>query len=144
MFQGYYNRVIRANDGEAVVLPNKYISLQSYVSTPHQRQDLDSFQDDLGFLHRNTLKHYRSKFEFNTPVLLERDLRDLQNLLNSAIIDTTERKGVFEHYCFDTGNYERATCYIPDITYTPLKIEKTKNGQSLVWLDKVRLAFIEY
>lgn len=140
MFNQYLIKVVRASDSEVIPIPNKYISLQSYVSTPHQRQDLNSYQDNNGVLHRNTLDHTRSKCEFNTPPLLESDLIVLQNILNSAIINPKERKGKIIHYCFDTHNYEQMTCYIPDITFTPLLIKPT--GQVL--LDKVRFAFIEY
>ena len=140
MFDTYFVKVIRASDNTAVPIPNKYISLTSYVSTPHQRQDLDSYQDNLGKLHRNTLNHTRSKLEWNTPPLLERELSVLQNLLNSGIINSNERKLKIIHYCFDTHTYEQGEFYMPDITFTPLLIRP--NGEVL--MDKVRLAFIEY
>lgn len=121
-------------------IPNKYISLTSYVSTPHQIQDLDSYQDSNGVLHRNALTHTRSKLEWNTPPMTERDLKKLQDLLNSGIIIAKERKVKLLYYCFDTHTYESGEFYMPDITFTPLQIQS--NGEVL--LDKVRLAFIEY
>lgn len=139
MFDTYFVKVIRASDNTAVPIPNKYISLTSYVSTPNQRQDLDSYQDNLGKLHRNTLEHTRSKLEWNTPPLFERELLSLQNILNSGIINLRERKLKIIHYCFDTHAYEQGEFYMPDITFTPLLI---RNGEVL--MDKVRLAFIEY
>ena len=132
-------KVVKTN-GDVESIPLKYISLQSYISTPHQRQDLDSYQDNNGVLHRNVVSHYRSKCEFNTPPLLEKDLLVLQNLLNSCIINAKERKGRIMFYCFDTHQYETMTCYIPDVTFTPLRI--TDSGE--VIMDKVRFAFIEY
>ena len=140
MFDKYFVKIIRKGDGAVVPIPNKYISLASYVSTPHQRQDLDSYQDNLGRLHRNTLEHTRSKLEWNTPPLREREILDLQNILNSGIINEKERKAVIIHYCFDTHTYEQGEFYIPDITFTPLRV--LPNGEVL--LDKIRLAFIEY
>lgn len=140
MFNKYFLKIVRASDNQVIPIPNKFISLHSYISTPHQRQDLNSYQDNNGVLHRNTLGHTRSKCEFNTPPMLERELKQLQDLLNSAIINEKERKGVIIHYCFDTHNYEQMTCYIPDVTYTPYKV--TSNGEVL--MDKVRFAFIEY
>ena len=98
MFDTYFVKVIRASDNTAVPIPNKYISLTSYVSTPNQRQDLDSYQDNLGKLHRNTLDHTRSKLEWNTPPLFERELLSLQNILNSGIINSKERKLKIIHY----------------------------------------------
>lgn len=137
----YQNLVyVKLPRGDYVGIPNKFISLQSYVSTPHQRQDLDSYQDNQGRLHRNTLTHTRSKLEWNTPPMTERELKQLQDLLERGIINPNERKIVINHYCFDTHDYEDGTFYIPDITFTPLMI--TRNGEML--LDKVRLAFIEY
>ena len=140
MFEGYFVSIINASTGLEEAIPNKYISLASYVSTPHQRQDLDSFQDNEGRLHRNTLEHTRSKLEWNTPPLYERELEDLQKLINKGIINEKERKAKIKHYCFDTHTYETAEFYIPDITFTPMRI--MPNGEVL--LDKVRLAFIEY
>ena len=140
MFDTYFVKVINASTGVATPIPNKYISLASYVSTPHQRQDLDSFQDNEGKLHRNTLEHTRSKLEWNTPPLTERELKELQDIINSGIINAKERKAKIIHYCFDTHQYEQGEFYIPDITFTPLRIYP--NGEVL--LDKVRLAFIEY
>ena len=140
MFDKYFVKIVNAKTGEETPIPNKYISIASYVSTPHQRQDLDSFQDNQGRLHRNTLSHTRSKLEWNTPPLTERELLDLQNILNSGIINSKERKSKIIHYCFDTHTYEKSEFYTPDITFTPLRI--MPNGEVL--LDKVRLAFIEY
>lgn len=139
MFDKYFVKIINKS-GEQVPIPNKYISLASYVSTPHQRQDLDSYQDNLGHLHRNTLTHTRSKLEWNTPPMVERELMDLQNIIESGIINDKERKAKIIHYCFDTHTYEQGEFYVPDITFTPLVIRP--NGEVL--LDKVRLAFIEY
>jgi hypothetical protein len=139
MFDKYFVKIINKS-GEIVPIPNKYISLASYVSTPHQRQDLDSYQDNLGHLHRNTLTHTRSKLEWNTPPMVERELMDLQNIIESGIINDKERKAKIIHYCFDTHTYEQGEFYVPDITFTPLVIRP--NGEVL--LDKVRLAFIEY
>jgi hypothetical protein len=139
MFDKYFVKIINTS-GEEVPIPNKYISLASYVSTPHQRQDLDSYQDNLGHLHRNTLTHTRSKLEWNTPPMVERELMDLQNIIESGIINDKERKAKIIHYCFDTHTYEQGEFYVPDITFTPLVIRP--NGEVL--LDKVRLAFIEY
>jgi hypothetical protein len=139
MFDTYFVKVIRASDNTAIPIPNKFISLTSYVSTPNQRQDLDSYQDNLGKLHRNTLDHTRSKLEWNTPPLFERELLSLQNILNSGTINAKERKLKIIHYCFDTHTYEQGEFYMPDITFTPLLI---RNGEVL--MDKVRLAFIEY
>lgn len=139
MFDKYFVKIINKS-GEEVPIPNKYISLASYVSTPHQRQDLDSYQDNLGHLHRNTLTHTRSKLEWNTPPMVERELMDLQNIIESGIINDKERKVKIIHYCFDTHTYEQGEFYVPDITFTPLLIRP--NGEVL--LDKVRLAFIEY
>lgn len=138
MFNKYFVYVIV--NGVQKPIPNKYISLTSYVSTPNQRQDLDSYQDSQGFLHRNTLNHKRSKLEWNTPPMVERELKALQDLLESGIINANERKLKIVHYCFDTHTYETGTFYMPDITFTPLLIRP--NGEMV--LDKVRLAFIEY
>lgn len=140
MFNQYFVKVIRASDGVQVPIPNKYISLQSYISTPHQRQDLDSYQDNLGRLHRNTLTHTRSKLEWNTPILREKEIQNLQNILNSGIINSNERKIKIIHYCFDTHTYEQGEFYMPDMTFTPMRI--LPNGEVLI--NKVRLAFIEY
>lgn len=140
-FNTYFISVMNGNT--EIPIPNKYISLGSYKSTPNQRQDLDSFRDSKGILHRNTLEHKVSKVEFNTPPLLEEELEDLQSKLNSGIINANERKLTIKHYCFDTHTYQISTVYMPDIDFTPLRLVKVGNTMKVL-MDKVRLAFIEY
>lgn len=137
-FAGYFISIKTGNS--YVTIPNKYISMQSYISTPHQRQDLNSYQDNNGVLHRNVVTRYRSKCEFNTPPLLEKELKVLQDIINNGIINAKERKIQLRHYCFDTHNYEEMRAYIPDIEFKPLRI--MPNGEVL--MDKVRFAFIDY
>lgn len=140
MFDKYFLKIVRASDAQIIPVPNKFITYKSYSTTPHQRLDSNSYRDANGVLHRTVLGHAPSKCEFEVPPMVEAELKELQDLLDSAIVDTAERRGKIIHYCFDTHQYEEMTCYIPDITFAPAIIKK--NGQVL--LDKTRIAFIEY
>lgn len=150
-FDGNFVYVYQSGTTNLTAIPNKYIALSSYVSTPNQRQDLDSYQDNNGYLHRNVLKHTRSKFEFNTPPMTEADLLNLQAILQAGITNEKERKIQIKYYCLDKAEYNSTSrkyehiyktgwFYIPDITFTPLMI----NDAGEIIMDKVRLAFIEY
>ena len=51
MYQGYLVKIGN------IKLEYKYIQYGSYTVTPNQRQDLDSFRDNNGYLHRTVLSH---------------------------------------------------------------------------------------
>jgi CHASE2 domain-containing sensor protein len=127
-FLGYLIKV-----GEVVLSTNKYISHGSYISTPNQITDDDTYVDGDGLLHRSTVPHTRSKIEFNTPYLRLADKIALQALLPSRVeLSVT--------YWNDEDNeYQTGKFYVPDITF---EIYSTSDTDILY--KPIRIAFIEY
>lgn len=126
-----YNGYLFKVNGQ--IFPHKYISPGTYQVTPNQTQDVDSYVDGDGKLHRNVLPHRRTKFEFTTPYIKEPDNRVIQALFPDDLTINVEywnpRKGI----------YETAVCYTPDTTFTVYDSDDTD-----ILYSPLRIAFIEY
>lgn len=116
------------------IIPNKY--LQSYSATPNQVQDIDSYQDVEGNLHREILPHTRTKLEFTTPYLWLED----KIVLQSFFPDRMEEPKVTAEYWDDEANtYKTGVFYVPDIQYKIYRIR----GANMQYFP-IRIALIEY
>lgn len=134
MYQGYLVKIGN------IKLDYKYIQYDSYTVTPNQRQDLDSFRDNNGYLHRTVLPHTATKIDFETPPMPESAKMALFGMLNSHYTNALERKLEIEYYSPDTSAYKTATVYMPDVDF---KL-RTVDDQGQLWYDSIRIAFIEY
>ena len=127
MYSGY---LIKINN---VIFPLKYIKVDTYECTPNQTLDEDSYTDGDGVLNREILPHTRTKIEFTTPELKERDLNILRTFLENRLRTSVT------YYNTLTGNYDTGTCYIPEPTFS---IYGIKNGE--ITYKSIRIAIIEY
>lgn len=127
MFKGYLLKI------NGVIFPNKFIVYKSYEITPNQKQDLDSYLDGNGELHRKILPHVRTKCEFNTPPLKESKVNELRTFFG----DTTTIN--VQYWNPKKGLYESGVFYAPDFTYI---IDDLLNNDILY--DQIRIALIEY
>lgn len=59
------------------------IRAETYKIIPSARQDVDSYRDANGLLHRNTVEHTATSIQFNTIVLKEPKMVELMKFLNS-------------------------------------------------------------
>ena len=121
-------------------LPLDLVQLGTYNITPDQRQDLDSYRDNNGVLHRNVLGHTASKIEFQTTPMRESDKVRLMNLLTGHFTNEKERKLDAGYYDPVSSEYKTGTFYMPDPQFTLYTIDE--HGE--LWYDSFRLAFIEY
>lgn len=126
-FKGYLLKI----DGRE--FPNKFIFVSSYKSTPNQLQDLNSYRDANGKLHRNVLPHTLTKIEFNTPPLNLAKKIELQSYFPSR-----ERLEV-EYWNDETNDYRIGTFYMPDI---PFEIYRLLEND--IQYKQTRIALIEY
>ena len=117
-------------------IPLKYMKLDSYQTSPDQRQDLDSYRDADGILHRTVLPHTASKVEFETPPLLVDDFRKLVNGIRANYTNTLERSCTLTYYDDETDSYKSGQFYLPG-TWT----FQVYNKQIY---NSFRIAFIEY
>lgn len=125
-----YNGYLLKVDG--VIFPNSLIAFGSFSIIPNQRQDLDSYRDSTGYLHRNILPHMPSKIEFTTKALHDADRAALENILKNRDEFTLEY--------WDTA-YKTGIFYSPDIKYEIYDLNKVSGKMRY---KPVRIAMIEY
>ena len=73
------------------------IRAETYKIIPSARQDVDSYRDANGLLHRNTVEHTATSIQFNTIVLKEPKMVELMHFLNSHA-DKPEWKFKIKYY----------------------------------------------
>lgn len=122
------------------IFPHKYIQISTYQTTPSQRQDLDSYQDSKGNLHRTVVPHDRSKIVFKTMDNLKlAEKQEIQAFFNGAMTNARERKVTLTYWNDEDNIYKTGSFYIPDVTYPIKRIM----GNDIVY-DSVEYHLIEY
>ena len=106
-FMGY---LIKIGNKE---IPTKYIAESSYYATPCQRQDLDSYRDNTGELHRDVVDHEPSKVEFKTmDGLTEAEITSIWGVFSDECTSWKELKADVEFYDPLTGDYCTEPMYL--------------------------------
>jgi hypothetical protein len=129
-FSGYLVKV------GSYTIPLDFMKVESYKSAPDQRQDLDSYRDANGYLHRNVLPHTATKIEFETPYMSRRDFQLLIQGIRSNFTSNIERRCNVTYYDEETDSYKTGTFYMPG-TMEYQMFNKNIYAPS-------RFAFIEY
>lgn len=133
-FEGYLMKAF------GTIFPHKYIQISTYQTTPSQRQDLDSYQDSKGNLHRTIVPHDRSKIVFKTMDNLKlAEKQEIQAFFNGAMSNARERKITLTYWNDEDNMYKVGSFYIPDVTYPIKRIM----GNDIVY-DSVEYHLIEY
>lgn len=133
-FEGYLMKAF------GTIFPHKYIQISTYQTTPSQRQDLDSYQDSKGNLHRTVVPHDRSKIVFKTMDNLKlAEKQEIQAFFNGAMANARERKITLTYWNDEDNMYKTGSFYIPDVTYPIKRIM----GNDIVY-DSVEYHLIEY
>ena len=132
-YQGYLIKV------GSYTIPLNMIAYDTYkvlMST----QDLDSYRDADGVLHRNALSHKAYKVEFETKnMLTNAQFATLMSNIRANYIDANEKKVSAMFYVPEIDDYVTAYMYVPDITP---QINTVINN--VIKYDQIRLAFIGY
>lgn len=133
-FEGYLLKV-----GDYEIPADKYIKSQSY-SVTRNIQDLDSYRDADGVLHRTALDHIPLKVEFETPSMLtNKDVAELfGNIQNNFFVDS-ERKASVTVYVPELDKYVTQDMYIPDPKFQMYGI-----FDEVIKYNPIRIAFIGY
>ena len=129
-FQGYLIKVGN------YTIPLTYMKLESYKSAPNQRQDLDSYRDADGYLHRTVLAHTATKIEFETPYMFRSQMRSLIQGIRGQFTSDLERSCTVTYYDDETDSYKTGTFYMPGT------IELNLYNKEIY--APSRIAFIEY
>ena len=132
-YEGY---LIKVGD---YTIPFKYIKAESYTAY-RSIQDLDSYRDADGVLHRTALTHVPNKVEFETPAMLtDKTFSDLMLNIQSNFTNENERKSSVTMYVPELNSYVTQDMYMPDITPEIYHADKNK-----IQYAPIRLAFIGY
>lgn len=133
-FGGYLLRV-----GNYEIDGTNYIQEKSYKAT-RNIQDLESYRDANGVLHRNALEHVPLKIEINTREnLTNEELGTFLGNIHSQFTIAAERKCVVTAFIPELNDYVTQEMYMPDPDIT---IKIIKDG--VVKYESVRLAWIGY
>ena len=116
-------------------IPLQYMFKSSYKVSSHV-QDLDSYRDADGVLHRNVLPHVAHKLEFETPMLYNRDFRTLINNIQQNMTNLLARDVTLTYYDEESDSYKTGSFYMPGT------MEYTHFNKNIY--EPTRIAFIEY
>lgn len=132
-YQGYLIKVGN------YTIPHKYIKANSYNATLIV-QDLDSYRDANGVLHREALRHRANKIEFETPAMLTNKQMSefLSNIRNNYTVPL-ERKSKVTLYVPELDDYITQEMYMPDPQFSIYGIFK-----ETIYYNPTRIAFIAY
>lgn len=121
------------------VIPMTFIKADSYKIS-HKIQDLDSYRDANGLLHRNALSHVPDKLEFEcVPMLTNTEMNAVVSAIRGQFSLSAERKASVQAYLPEEDRYVTQDMYMPDPEFQMYYADGTK-----VIYDAVRFAFIGY
>ena len=122
------------------IIPLSFIKAESYKVT-HLIQDLDSYRDADGVLHRNALSHVPDKCEFEcVPMLTNTEINTVVNSIRGQFTNAAERKASVTIYIPETDSYvTNEDMYMPDPEYNIYYADA-----SIIQYNSVRFAFIGY
>lgn len=125
--------------GNYVISGKEFISADG-ISITRNVQDVDSYRDADGILHREALEHSPIKVEFSTRnMLTDAKMQELLSNIRSNYTNAAERKVLATVYVPELGDYK--TCEMYMSTPTP-EIYGVMRG--VIYYKPMRLAFVEY
>lgn len=130
-YQGY---LLKFGD---TIFPNNYFA--EYSSTPDQRLDTDAERDDNGNLQRSTLSTGKTSITFSTHILHLNEKINMQNIINSAIVNNAQRKCYVTYWNDETNSYDSGYFYIPDIEFSIMDA-----GKNDIRYNPISIELIEY
>lgn len=132
-YQGY---LIKVGDFK---IPLSWIRADSY-SVLLSGQDLDSYRDTDGKLHRTALEHTLAKVEFETPNMkTNTQVSAFLKKIQDNYTDKIEKKVSATVYIPELDDYTTQDMYISDITFTMYSANETE-----IKYNAFRIALIEY
>lgn len=138
-FQGYLIKVGTGNS--ATEIPLRFMRAETYSVTPDQRMEWSAERDITGVLHRDTVENMPPKIEFKTPLMTNKDIVQLNTIIQGAFTNQRERKLQIEFYDPESDSYKTWECYMPDVQYQIRNVDVARN---IVNYQELRFAFIGY
>lgn len=125
---------------EDYVVSGKNIISADGIKITRNVQDLDSYRDANGILHREALEHAPIKVEFSTRnMLTDNELQLFLKNIRSRYISESERKVLATVYVPELGEYKTCEMYIA--TPEP-EIWGVKND--VLYYKPMRISLVEY
>ena len=139
-YDGYLVQVATSNtDSSPYTIPLTFIKADSY-KIAKKIQDLDSYRDANGILHRNALSHVPYKLEFEcVPMLTNTEMSAIMANIRAKFSTPEERKTYVKAYVPEDDVYIAQDMYMPDIDFQMYYADSTK-----IQYDATRFAFIGY
>lgn len=136
-FAGYLLKAVATN----TIFPHNYIALESWNSTPDQREELKAYRDDnTRNLTRVTAAGKKSVFSFETRDKLNlEDKMAIQKFFTDAESDHDQRKIQLQFWNEETNSYDTGYFYRPNMNFSIYKI----NGNDIIY-KPLKFEFIEY
>lgn len=143
-WNGYLLKAVKTNK----IFPDKYINIESWDSTPKQREELKAYRDDnTRSLTRVTADGMKSKFAFKTRNNLSlEDKIAIQKFFTDAMEEETnpteakkQRKVELQYWDDDANKYSKGTFYIPNMNFPIRKIT-----DDTIYYGELTFSFVEY
>jgi len=125
------------------IMPNGYLLVEGWESTPNQRTEIDAYRDGNNLLHRETSENFKSKIVMSVADLDLADKIRFLDIINSGMIDAKERKVDVTYWNDETNQYITSPTgfYIPDIKWV---IENVDEEEKNIHYKKFTITLIEY
>ena len=127
-----------------VQLPNSFLLLDGWETTPNQRLELDAFRDANALLHRETSQNFKSKLVMRLKGMTLEERIAFENVIRLASLPTTDkaqRRVTITYWNDETLDYSTGVFYMPDITWTIHNVDEVL--QTLEY-NPVTITLIEY
>ena len=117
---------------------DQFIQYQSYKAS-RKVQDIDSYRDTNGVLHRNVLEHESLVVEFTVRPLNNLQMESFYNAIRSNFTVQKERRLQLTCYMPELNDYITEDVYMPDPDFQIKKLEGP-----LVFYEPLQIKFIGY
>lgn len=116
------------------------IKADTYKITPNARQDLDSYRDTEGVLHRNALAHTATIVEFDTVPMWDSQFNSMMSAITSHYSSAVERKGTASYYDEENRTTKTGTFYLD----SNFQVSVKQQWGNKVLYDSCHFKFVEY
>ncbi len=121
-------------------IPNNLIKSETYTATRNV-QDLDSYRDANGHLHRTALEHVPIKVEFETMPLSNNQYATMMSNIKDNYSIEIERKANVTVYVPEIDNYITQDMYMAQ---PQPKIKTINEKNKTIKYDSIKMSFIGY
>ena len=125
-FAGYLFKktVTQGTSTVDVPFPNNYIALDTWETTPNQREEIKAYRDDnTRNLTRVTAQGKKSTFKFKTRKYLHlAEKKEIQQFFTSSEVDANQRKIQLTYWNDEDNQYKTGYFYRPNMQFKIYKI----------------------